>query len=84
MFSTFKDAKLKHKTSVKSKEMEEITIVATALVLLVAGYDTTATTLSYAGIANIFIQSVHDITKFYFSISIGKKSRSTRKTSGGN
>jgi len=41
-----KDMKLSH--SKKSKHnMDELTIVATALVLLVAGYDTTGMTLSY-------------------------------------
>nr|AIL94151.1 cytochrome P450 CYP3026A3 [Tigriopus japonicus] len=38
------DAKLNHK--VVSKQMDEITMVATALVILVAGYDTTAQTMA--------------------------------------
>ena len=40
-----KDAKLNYKGS---KSFDEVDIVATALVLLVAGYDTTGTTLAYA------------------------------------
>ena len=39
------DAKLSHKVS---KELDEMSIVSTALVILIAGYDTTATTLAYA------------------------------------
>ena len=45
-----KEAKLNHhkKFSAISPEEEEIIMVATALVMLVAGYDTTAITMSYA------------------------------------
>ena len=39
-----KDAKLEHKAK---KEFDTVTLVATALVMLVAGYDTTAQTLSF-------------------------------------
>ena len=39
------DAKLKH--SAKKGEFDEMVIVSTALVLLVAGYDTTGSTLAY-------------------------------------
>ena len=39
------DAKLSHKVS---KELDEMSIVSTALVILIAGYDTTATTLAFA------------------------------------
>ena len=39
-----KDAKLDHKNK---KELDDMTIVATAMVMLVAGYDTTAQTLSF-------------------------------------
>lgn len=41
-----KDAKLNHQT--KKGEFDELTIVATAIVFLVAGYDTTGTTMAYA------------------------------------
>lgn len=40
-----KDAKLNHVS--KRDEFDELTIVATAIVILVAGYDTTGTTLAY-------------------------------------
>ena len=40
-----KDAQMSHK--VNKKNLDEYTIVATAMVMLVAGYDTTAQTLSY-------------------------------------
>ena len=39
------DAKLKH--SVKKKEFDEVEIVATAMALLIAGYDTTGSSLSW-------------------------------------
>ncbi len=44
-----KDAKLKTQSKLKTitKEDEEIIMVATAMVMMVAGYDTTAMTLSY-------------------------------------
>jgi cytochrome P450 family 6 len=41
-----KDAKLNHQT--KKGEFDELTIVASAIVFLVAGYDTTGTTLAFA------------------------------------
>ena len=41
-----KDAQLEFKNK---KELDTVTLVATALVMLVAGYDTTAQTLSYIG-----------------------------------
>merc|ERR1740129_2601417 len=41
-----KDAKLDHK--LKKGEFDETVIVATAIVMLVAGYDTTGTTLAFA------------------------------------
>ena len=40
----YKDAKLDHKVT---KKLSEFEIVSTALVILIAGYDTTANTLSY-------------------------------------
>ena len=46
-FYCFKDAKLKV-TSKHQKEFDELVIVSTAIVILVAGYDTTGTTLSWA------------------------------------
>ncbi len=41
-----RDAKLDFKSS-RSKDLDEGAIVATAMVILLAGYDTTAITLSY-------------------------------------
>ena len=41
------DVSINHKSSTKP-ELDELTIVATAIVILVAGYDTTGTTLSFA------------------------------------
>ena len=41
-----KDAAFKHKGS-KSEHLDEITLIATPMIMLVAGYDTTAQTLSY-------------------------------------
>lgn len=41
------DSKLDHKRKGK-KELDEILIIATAMVMLVAGYDTTAQTLAWA------------------------------------
>jgi cytochrome P450 family 6 len=41
-----KDAKLNHQT--KKGEFDELTIIATSIVLMVAGYDTTGTTLAFA------------------------------------
>ena len=43
-----KDATFKHKGN-KNEHLDEITLIATPLVMLVAGYDTTAQTLSYCG-----------------------------------
>ena len=40
------DSKLNHK---RKKQIEEINLIATALVMFVAGYDTTAQTLSFVG-----------------------------------
>merc|ERR1711936_784087 len=40
-----KDMKLNHKR--RGKQIDEVHVVATALILLVAGYDTTGSTLSY-------------------------------------
>jgi cytochrome P450 family 6 len=41
-----KDAKLNHQT--KKGEFDELTIIATAIVLMVAGYETTGSTLAFA------------------------------------
>ncbi len=42
------DSALDHK--IKSyKDVDELTLVATAMLILIAGYDTTAQTLSYVG-----------------------------------
>ncbi len=40
-----KDSAMDHKSS--KKEVDEVVIVATAMIMLIAGYDTTATTMSY-------------------------------------
>ncbi len=45
--SSFQDAALKHKAT-RRHEFDELVIVATAIVILVAGYDTTGTTLAFA------------------------------------
>ena len=42
----FQDAKLNHHSN--KKTFDEIVVVATAIVFLVAGYDTTAATLAFA------------------------------------
>ena len=48
-----KDAKLvvdgQHTRKPRSKDLDELDIVATAFLILVAGYDTTSQTLAYAG-----------------------------------
>ena len=41
------DAQLKHDSNKKGGEFDELVVVATAIILLVAGYDTTGTTLAY-------------------------------------
>ena len=41
------DAQLKHNSVKKGGEFDELVVVATAIILLVAGYDTTGTTLAY-------------------------------------
>ncbi|TRY77768.1 hypothetical protein TCAL_08505 [Tigriopus californicus] len=51
-----KDAKLNHK--VVHKQVDEITMVATALVILVAGYDTTAQTMA---VTSYFLAKNEDI-----------------------
>ncbi|TRY78866.1 hypothetical protein TCAL_10656 [Tigriopus californicus] len=51
-----RDSKLNHK--VADKEVDEITLVATALVILVAGYDTTAQTMA---ITSYFLARYPDI-----------------------
>ena len=44
-----KDAKLSFDSSKYNAKLDETIIVATAMVMMIAGYDTTATTLAYAG-----------------------------------
>ncbi len=41
------DTKVDH--TAKNKNLEEFDIIGTAMVMLIAGYDTTATTLSHCG-----------------------------------
>ncbi len=59
LLTYFQDAKLsvtRTQTSRKerSQELDEMDIVSTAFVILVAGYDTTSQVLSYAGICRLF------------------------------
>ncbi len=43
------DSKLDHKAKGGEKHLDEMIIVSTAMLILIAGYDTTAQTLSYLG-----------------------------------
>ena len=42
------DSALNHKVKT-NKEVDELTVVSTAMIILIAGYDTTAQTLSFVG-----------------------------------
>ncbi len=53
-----KDSKLDHKA--EKKELNEVVVVATAMVLMIAGYDTTATTMAYVGYELARHQDVQD------------------------